>query len=69
MGYFSYEYIQYGEPSLRALFDESGPFCDVDLMLFDRVIAFDHYRQQLILIAGVKHPKCGDVLQGGREAA
>ncbi|MBB5265179.1 anthranilate synthase component 1 [Catenibacillus scindens] len=53
VGYFSYEYIQYGEPSLRALFDESGPFCDVDLMLFDRVIAFDHYRQQLILIAGV----------------
>lgn len=53
VGYFSYEYIQYGEPSLKNLFNEPGAFCDVDLMLFDRVIAFDHYRQQLILIAGV----------------
>lgn len=53
VGYFSYEYIQYGEPSLKPIFQEEGDFCDVDLMLFDRVIAFDHYRQKLILIAGV----------------
>lgn len=53
VGYFSYEYIQYGEPSLKKLFQEEDDFCDVDLMLFDKVIAFDHYRQQLILIAGV----------------
>ena len=26
---------------------------NVDLMLFDRVIVFDHYKQKLILIAGV----------------
>ena len=25
----------------------------MDLMLFDRVIAFDHYRQRVLLIAGV----------------
>ena len=53
VGYFSYEYIQYAEPSLKPLFDEDGEFCDVDLMLFDKVIAFDHYCQKLILIAGV----------------
>lgn len=52
VGYFSYEYIQYGEPVLKKLFNE-GDFCDVDLMLFDKVIAFDHYRQKLILITGV----------------
>ena len=28
-------------------------FRDVDLMLFDKVIVFDHYRQKLLLIAGV----------------
>lgn len=52
VGYFSYEYIQYGEPALKKLFNE-GDFCDVDLMLFDKVIAFDHYRQKLILITGI----------------
>lgn len=25
----------------------------MDLMLFDQVIAFDHYRQKVLLIAGV----------------
>ena len=29
-------------------------FRDADLMLFDRVIVFDNYRQKLILITGVK---------------
>ena len=28
-------------------------FRDMDLMLFDQVIAFDHYRQKVLLIAGV----------------
>lgn len=53
VGYFSYDYIQYAEPSLRRQSDEAGDFRDVDLMLFDRVIVFDNYRQKLILIAGV----------------
>lgn len=57
VGYFSYEYIQYGEPALKKLFDESGDFCDVDLMLFDKVLAFDHYRQKIILIARVNTAK------------
>lgn len=33
--------------------NEQKEFRDVDLMLFDRVIVFDNYRQKLILIAGV----------------
>lgn len=53
VGYFSYDYIQYAEPSLKRPPEESGDFRDVDLMLFDKVIAFDNYRQKLILIAGV----------------
>ena len=53
VGYFSYDYIQYAEPSLKRPPNESSDFRDVDLMLFDRVIVFDHYRQKLILIAGV----------------
>ena len=53
VGYFSYDYLQYAEPSLRRGGDQAGDFRDVDLMLFDRVIVFDNYRQKLILIAGV----------------
>lgn len=52
VGYFSYDYIQYAEPSLKKNSEESD-FRDVDLMLFDKVIAFDNYRQKMILIAGV----------------
>lgn len=56
VGYFSYEYIHYGEPSLAApyIYDGGEDFRDVDLMLFDKVIVFDHYRQKLLLIVGVE---------------
>lgn len=53
VGYFSYDYLKYSEPVLRYTQEEDTDFRDVDLMLFDKVIAFDHYRQKLILIAGV----------------
>ena len=55
VGYFSYDYMKYQEPSLKPALEqnEQKEFRDVDLMLFDRVIVFDNYRQKLILIAGV----------------
>lgn len=53
VGYFSYDYIKYAEPKLQ-LETEKGEFNDVDLMLFDEVIAFDHYKQKVYLIAGVR---------------
>lgn len=54
VGYFSYDYIRYSEPKLKLQSHGEGDFKDVDLMLFDRVIAFDHYRQKICLIAGVQ---------------
>jgi anthranilate synthase component 1 len=53
VGYFSYDYIKYSEPKLKLSDKEQQDFRDMDLMLFDRVIAFDHYRQKVLLIAGV----------------
>lgn len=53
VGYFSYDYIMYGEPSIKLDGKDEEGFQDVDLMLFDRVIAFDHFRQKMILIANV----------------
>lgn len=52
VGYFSYDYIKYGEPTLRLSAGPEEDFRDVDLMLFDKVIVFDYGRQKLILIAG-----------------
>ncbi len=54
VGYFSYDYIKYSEPKLHLEDKEQQDFRDMDLMLFDKVIAFDHYRQKVILIAGVR---------------
>lgn len=56
VGYFSYDYIKYAEPSLQGKESEERDFKDVDLMLFDKVIVFDHYRQKLLLITGVPVP-------------
>lgn len=68
VGYFSYDYIKYAEPVLKPVLESKGggEFRDVDLMLFDRVIVFDHYRQKLILITGVKLE--GDLEENCREA-
>ncbi len=54
VGYFSYDYIRYSEPKLKLEPHGEPDFKDVDLMLFDQVIAFDHYRQKIFLITGVQ---------------
>ena len=54
VGYFSYDYIKYGEQSLNLNANDEEKFNDVDLMLFDKVIAFDNYRQKIILIVNIK---------------
>ena len=42
MGYFSYDYFGYSEVSAKGQVEDTEKFPDVDLMLFDKVIAFDH---------------------------
>lgn len=53
VGYFAYDYIKYAEPTLRLDAKDSEGFNDVDLMLFDKVIAFDNFRQKIILITNI----------------
>ena len=65
VGYFSYDYIKYAEPTLRRDDLGHGDFLDMDHMLFDKLVVFDHYRQKIILIAGVRT----DDLQASAEAA
>lgn len=53
VGYFSYDFIKYSEPSLDLEAEDADGFRDIDLMLFDKVIAFDHFKQKIYLIANV----------------
>ena len=53
VGYFSYDYIKYSEPKLNLTDETEQDFRDMDLMLFDQVIAFDHYRKKVLFITGV----------------
>lgn len=53
VGYFSYDYLTYSEPAVKCDVEDTEAFKDVDLMLFDKVIAFDHLRQKIILIANM----------------
>ncbi|MDD3569880.1 MAG: anthranilate synthase component I [Lachnospiraceae bacterium] len=54
VGYFSYDYIKYAEPSLNLDAQDDEGFKDVDLMFFDKVIAFDNLKQKIIIIANAK---------------
>ena len=53
VGYFSYDYLGYSEPAVRTNVNDTENFKDVDLMLFDKVIAFDNFRQKIILIVNM----------------
>ena len=57
VGYISYDYIKYAEKALKLTAEDCDGFRDLDLMLFDSLIAFDNDRQKLILIAGVRLPE------------
>ena len=53
VGYFSYDYLTYSEPATRVDTEDTESFQDVDLMLFDKVIAFDNVKQKIILIVNM----------------
>ena len=61
VGYFSYDYLTYKEPTAKRKTQDTEQFKDVDLMLFDKVIAFDNFRQKIILMVNVdlRHPETG----------
>jgi len=61
VGYFSYDYLKYSEPTLHLDAEDQEGFQDVDLMLFDKVIAFDNFRQKIILMINIplEDPEAG----------
>ena len=53
VGYFSFEYLTYSEPTVKCELDDEDDFMDLDLMLFDKVIAFDNTKQKIVLIVNI----------------
>ena len=51
VGYFAYAMLGYAEPTLNI---KRGAWDDFDLMLFDKVIAYDHLKQKIVLIVNMK---------------
>ena len=51
VGYFAYSMIGYAEPVLKI---KKGTFPDYDVMLFDKVIAYDHLKQKICIIVNMK---------------
>lgn len=51
VGYFAYAMIGYAEPTLHI---KRNGWDDYDLMLFDKVIAYDHLKQKIVLIVNMK---------------
>ncbi|MDR3341437.1 MAG: anthranilate synthase component I [Treponema sp.] len=54
VGYFSYDYIKYSEAGLNLDAEDQEHFKDVDLMLFDKIIAYDHLEHRIILMVNIK---------------
>lgn len=54
VGYFAYDFIKYAEPTLHLQATDDDGFYDFDLMLFDKVIVFDHLEQKIHLIVNVR---------------
>ena len=51
VGYFAYAMIAYAEPKLKI---KRGQDNDFDLMLFDKVIAFDHLKQKICIVVNMQ---------------
>ncbi|MBR5419591.1 MAG: anthranilate synthase component I [Lachnospiraceae bacterium] len=54
VGYFSFDYLGYSEPTIRREVVDEEEFRDMDVMLFDKVIAFDHVCQKIVLIVNME---------------
>ena len=75
VGYVSYDYLAYSEPVLRRPTDaparDNDDFLDLDLMLFDKVVCFDTYRQRMVVMAlvDVSDPALVDKSYAAAEAS
>jgi anthranilate synthase component 1 len=53
VGYFAYDFVQYFIPGLKLTAENDAGFEDFNLMLMDKVIVFDHFRQKIFIIVNI----------------
>jgi anthranilate synthase component 1 len=54
VGYIAYDFVKYCETNLILDNKNDENFDDLNLMLFDKVIAYDHLRQKIVVIVNIK---------------
>jgi len=54
VGYFGYDYVKYSENALDLEASDDGNFKDVDLMIFDKIIAFDNVEEKIFIIVNMQ---------------
>lgn len=65
VGYFSYDFVKYSLKIEFTGYDEG--FNDYELLLFDKLIAYDNFRQKIILIVNIKTDDLENNYQRGLE--
>ena len=53
VGYFAYDSYKYLEPKLNFKSKDIAKFNDYELLMFDKVICFDAYKQKIIIICNI----------------
>lgn len=53
VGYFAYDFVQHFIPGLKLKSENKEKFEDFYLMLMDKVIAFDHFKQKIFIIVNI----------------
>ncbi len=54
VGYFAFDFIKYSEPQMNFDIQDEENFRDVDLMLFDKLIAIDNEKKEIVYIVNIK---------------
>ncbi len=57
VGYFSYDSYKYLVPKMVFKSKDEAKFKDYELLMFDKVIAFDQYKQKIIIICNINASK------------
>ena len=60
VGYFAYSMIGYTEPALNL---KSSEFPDFDLMLFDKVIVYDHLKQKILIVVNMQTDEAEKIIK------
>ena len=68
VGYFAYDSYKYLEPKLVFKSMDEAKFNDYELLMFDKVICFDAFKQKIIIICNIKTNNLEEEYQNAKRA-